>query len=290
MHKYDRSSSSITLLVVAGLSLALGLLPGQKCYAIPEPASAKAPSAAPDPAPHPKSLSLEEQRKFLLTRLPGNVIGNFGGFASLLYEMEGALIGSASTDVLHRPLHTIFPDKVVYMPTYGEFFEMIARQTHTSFKYEPEVNVWLFDEPSMPLPYTMTKAAEWQEEDRGTCVTYVPQLTPTGLDIYMMGRYSDISDAQLKKVRDILALRFSKHIDANVAISDMKAATVDGADAIYFDSAAPEAGRRWRQWAFCKDGQAYVIVSSYGVANKDKVVPEVDGMVRSFHVRERTPG
>jgi hypothetical protein len=160
---------------------------------------------------------------------------------------------------------------------------MIARQTQTSFKYEPEVNVWLFDEPQMPLPYTVKKAAGWREEDRGSYVAYIPEVAPVGMDIYMMGRYSGLSDSQTKKITEIAALRFSKHIDANVTASDMKAAIVDGAEAIYFESAAPQPNILWRQWAFFKNGNAFVIVSTYSQENKIKIVADVNAMVKSFH-------
>jgi hypothetical protein len=142
----------------------------------------------------------------------------------------------------------------------------------------------------MPLPYALKKAQDWKQEDRGLSVAYIPPEVPMGMDIYMMGRYSDVTAAQSKKIGDWLALRFSKHIDPGVTAADMKAATVDGADAIYFESAGPETDRHWRQWAFLKNGQAFVIVSSYSDENKNKVVSAVDAMVNSFHVNESPQG
>jgi hypothetical protein len=303
LFRTDKCIANIVLAVVAGLSIALGLIggpvfwpPGEQGRANAAPSATDAIPSAPAPAPAPaqeptvKSLSTEEQSKFLEQRLPGNVIGNLGSFASLLFAMEGTAIGSSSTDVLHRPLHTIYPDKDTYMPTYAEFFDMIARQTSTSFKYLPEVNVWLFDEPRMPQPYTLKKADGWKEENRGMYVSYIPEVAPVGMDVYMMGRYSDISDAQSKKIRDIAALIFSEHIDPKLTVSDMKPATVNGADAIYFEAEAPVADRLWRQWAFFKNGQAFVIVSTYSKENKDKIVPAVDAMVKSFQASDKAPG
>jgi hypothetical protein len=280
--------------LLMGLSLALFVGSHQQAYAIPSQALLEgapqepktAPSSEANIAPKGKALSPAEQGKFLSNRLPGNVIGNLGNFASLLFVMEGTAIGSSSKDVLHRPLQTVYPNREIYKPTYGEFFDMLARQTRTSYKYLPEVNVWLFDEPSMPLPYTVKKADGWKEEDHGMYVAYIPPVALMGMDIYMMGNYSDLSDAQIKEVRDIAALRFSKKISEKVTISDMMSATVDGADAIYFESAAPEPDRLWRQWAFYKHNQVFVIVSAYSKENKDKIVPDVDAMIKSFHVRE----
>jgi hypothetical protein len=136
----------------------------------------------------------------------------------------------------------------------------------------------------MPLPYSVKAADGWKIEDRGMYVAYIPELAPVGMDIYMLGRYSDVSDSQSKNIRDLLALRFSKHVDPKATVADMKIATIDGAEAVYFESPAPVADRLWRQWAFFKDGQAFVIVSTYSEENKDKIVPAVDAMVKSFHV------
>jgi len=106
-----RFFAKIVILASLGLGPAVALLSSQVCYADPDQGSAKDPATVPDTASSQKSLTIQEQDKFLGTRLPGNVIGNLGSFASLLYAMEGTLIGSSSKEVLHRPLRTVYPEK-----------------------------------------------------------------------------------------------------------------------------------------------------------------------------------
>jgi hypothetical protein len=285
MFKPKKTAVTTILSITVGLSLSLLSGPiclGQTAEASPTSTSAPAP-------PKVKSLSAGEQADLLRRRLPGNTIGNFGGFASLLYAMEDVAIGSSSKAVLHKPLQSIYPDKETYKPTYSEFFDAIARQTGTSYRYEPEVNVWVFDQPQIPLPYTIKKADDWKEEDRGMYVAYIPPVAPIGLDIYMMGRYSDVTEAQLKTIRDMTALRFSKNMNVDATAADMNVATIDGAEALYFAADAPAKDRFWRQWAFFKNGQVFVIVSAYSKENKEKVEADVDNMLKSFHVLETTP-
>lgn len=138
----------------------------------------------------------------------------------------------------------------------------------------------------MPLPYSLTLAKGWRSEERGNYTAYIPKIAPVGMDIYMMGRYHNMDNEQLKELRADNALQFAEKISSNVTVSDMKTVTVDGCEALAFASKAPMDGRRWRQWAFIKKGELFVIVSAYSDDNESKIVPDVDAMVATFHVLE----
>ncbi|MBS1991739.1 MAG: hypothetical protein JSS83_14560 [Cyanobacteria bacterium SZAS LIN-3] len=240
-------------------------------------------------APKSKSLSPSEQQKFLETRLPGAMIGSFGAFSSLLYAVDNTIIGTDDKDVLKAEVRTMYPPKEVYMPTHAELFDMIARQTGSSFSYEPKRNYWHFRVPPMPLPYTITKAPGWIEENRGDYVAYIPSIAPVGMDIYMMGKYSALSPAQEKEIREFGAKMFSRHIAPKATVNDMKFVTVDGTSALYFAAPAPQGDRLWRQWAFLKGGELYVIVSCYGKDQKEQIERDVDLMVSTFHGNDAAP-
>jgi hypothetical protein len=149
-------------------------------------------------SPKRRSLSPSEQQKFLATRVLGVMMGSFGAYASLLYATEDICIGTDNQDVLKAQLHTMYPAKAVYMPTHAELFDMIARQTRSSFSYIADDDHWHFHIPYLALPYMIVKAPGWTEENRNDYVSYIPSTAPVGMDIYMMGKDSGLSTAQEK--------------------------------------------------------------------------------------------
>jgi len=232
-----------------------------------------------------KGLSPEEQSKFLQSRGPGSMLGNLGSFASLLYAAEDILVGSSNAQVLQRPLHTSYPSRAIYEPTRAEFFDTIARQTSSHYTYMAENDSWIFDEPAMPLPFTIKTAPGWKAEDRGQYVAYIPEVAPVGMDIYMMGRYSEMTPETKSKVEDFMAMAFTQVLPKKLTTADMKRVEVDGVQALYYECPGKVPDMRWRQWAFIKNGQGYVIVSAFKTDVAHKIVPDVDNMVKSFHVK-----
>jgi hypothetical protein len=234
-----------------------------------------------------KQLSSEQQVQFLHAKAPTIHGETFADFADALTESGLAPVFTSSAKVKKIRLHPIWPES--YRPTFAELFEAIARQTGTTMKYDNASNRWAFDPPAMPLPYSLTLAKGWRTEDRGDYTAYIPSVAPVGMDIYMIGRYQNLSDAQVKQLNAEHALKFADMIRSGATTDDMKSATVDGCEALTFVSKAPMAGRQWRQWAFFKSGEAFVIVSTYDDANTSKIVADVDSMVASFHVLEPAP-
>ncbi|MBS2008601.1 MAG: hypothetical protein JST01_16255 [Cyanobacteria bacterium SZAS TMP-1] len=255
------------------------------CLADTGATSAQDPSAVPDVKIERTGLSPAEQAKFLQTRGPGSILGKLGNFASLLYAAENILIGSTDREVLEKPLHTAYPSRAVYQPTRAEFFDTIARQTGTSYKYMADNDSWIFDPPAMPVPYSIDVLPGWKVEDRGQYVAYIPDMAPVGMDIYMMGRYSDLQPEQKVKSENFMAMACSQALPKGVGPADMKAVDLDGVQALYYECPGRVKDMHWRQWAFIKNGQGYLIVSAFKSENKDKIVGDVDRMLKTFHVK-----
>jgi hypothetical protein len=233
-----------------------------------------------------KSLSPAEQQKFLKVRGPGVMMGNFRSYASLLFAVADICIGSKDQNVINSILYSWYPDKELYMPTHAELFDMIARQTGSSFSYDAKADFWAFQPPSLPIPFTVQKANGWTEEERPGYVAYIPPTAPVGMDIYMMGKYSGLTPDKERKIIEHGAALYSKRIDPKSTAKTMKEVTVDGVAALYFSSPAPSPGMLWRQWAFLKNGELYVIVSAYKEEQKEQIEKDVDSMVATFHAKD----
>jgi hypothetical protein len=243
-------------------------------------------AAGDEPPPLPV-LSKIEQLKLLHSRVVSGVMeGCFGEFSETLYDLGRPFMGSSTERIVKTELMTVFPES--YKPTYAEFFETIARQTQSTMKYDPSAYCgWVFEPPAMPLPYTIKTANSWKNEDHGVYVSYIPKIQKMGMDIYMMGHYSGLDDQKLKEVREAIAMRFATTVDPSANLDMMKQVTVDGVAALYFESQSPKKhDARWRQWALVKNRQAFIIVSSLDLKNEDKLLPDVQAMIASFHVTQ----
>ncbi len=229
--------------------------------------------------------SQPQSSEFLTRRLPTGVMtGTFNSFASLLYAVDETILHTDSKDVGSTELHSVFPE--FYKPTYREFFDAIARQTQSTWQPDPAHKQWFFSPPAAPLPYSIKLAQGWSSHDEGMYVGYVPPTAPVGMDVYMMGTYSanpPNATTLMKNVRSELAIQFARNVKPGVTPKDMKKVQIAGAEALYFEAPSPRPGTMWRQWAFLKNGQAFVIVSV--VAKDDRQVwTDVDAMVSSFQV------
>lgn len=230
------------------------------------------------------NLTTEEQNKILKARgKTASMIGSFYEFNNLLYCAHEPFIMTTSVEASKTPLQGVHIKD--YKPTNAELFETMARQTQTSLKYDPTfLSKWIAVPPAMPLPYSVKVAPDWTSEDRGMYVGYHPKIQPVGMDIYMLGRYSDLPAERVKSVLEENAMGFAKMLDKSASINAMKELKVDDCDALYFETNTPRPGCKWRQWSLYKNGQAFLIVSTIDGANESKLLPEVQSMVASFHV------
>lgn len=204
------------------------------------------------------NLSTEEQDKLLRSRIKSSsMMGTFYEFNNNLYAMREPFLMTTSVAASNVRLTTAHARD--YCPTFAELFESMARQTKTSVKYDPTfLSKWIAIPPAMSLPYTLTLADGWRAEDRGMYVAYIPELQPVGMDVYMFGRYSGVSNAQIREFRKAKALLFAKFINEKARVSQMKEVKVDGVDALYFETVSTKRpGNQWRQWSFIKNGQAF---------------------------------
>lgn len=223
-----------------------------------------------------------ESEQFLKSLAPSIRHDNFGEFAELLTSSGIVNLHSSSPAVNKIELAPIC--NISHSLIFAEFLETIARQTGTTSKQDAKYSRWNFEPPSMPLPYKLSMANGWHKQERGYYTAYIPKIAPVGMDIYMMGRFKGLSDDQLKEIRNEQALWFADKVSPGATIAMMKIETVDGCEALSFEAKAPLEGRKWRQWAFVKDSQAFVIVSTLDDQNEAKLLPDVEAMIKSFHI------
>ncbi len=243
-------------------------------------------SSVPSPAQKRTALSSDEQNKLLSRRLPSAVItGNFGSFGSLMYASTNIAIHTNDGQISDTQLRSPFP--TFYKPTIRELFDAIAVQTGSSWTYDPKTDYWVFAKPAKAKPFSITLVDEWTSHDRGVYISYKPPTYPVGMDIYYYGSYSadkKTEEAALwKQIRNSWAIGFASRVKRDTTIYEMSSVTIDGVEAVYFQSPTPRPGVVWRQWAFVKNGQAFVIVSTLPESD-DKLRSAVESMVKSFRV------
>jgi hypothetical protein len=239
-----------------------------------------------------KPLSAEEQRRFLASRdteprLLGVANGSFERFASFYFTFKMVVIHSDDEKINDAKVFNTYPE--FYKPTHAELFDLIRRQTRSVWRYDDKRALWLFEAKPSPLPYTLDLAKGWTAEDRGLYVKYTPPGAPVGMDIYMLGRFSAEKDQEelFLKVREYYALKSVEALK-DVTVKDMTKVKVDGAEALYLEtSKVPRPNNTWRQWAFVRDGYAFVIVSSIDKDNEERLLPDVRAMVNSFKLAPR---
>lgn len=174
-------------------------------------------------------------------------------------------------------LSGVFPSS--YRPTLSELLEALARDTGTSVQ-EGRV----LAPPAMPLPFTFQLAPEWVSEDRGGYVFTRPPYAPAGMDIYLLGTYSFEDQDGYRKIRAEQALKSAQSLRPEATLSDMERVTVDGAEALYYET-RPLPNRFWRQWVFFRGQRCYMIVSTCEPRLEVRMKKEVDAMVASFSAR-----
>jgi hypothetical protein len=243
-------------------------------------------AAPPVCAEERKALTPEEQVAFLARRTPGGMMGTFDGYCSLLYAVHNVAIHTDSQEVNRTSLHSPFPD--FYKPTWRERFDSIARQTRSSWTYDPKLDYWVFSNPPMPVPFEISLAKGWKSEDRGEYVFYGPPSAPVGMDIYMMGTYSapEKEEDLFNKVQEDLALRFAKNFKKDVTVGEMSNVKVGRHVALHFKISAPQTGVIWRQWILVDSGAAIAIVSAIKPEVENQVYPDVEKMLKSFALKK----
>ncbi len=226
---------------------------------------------------------ISAKEEFIESVAPTIYHDTFSEYAGYLNSAGIINMSSSNTQVNKTDLDSICKS---YRMKFVEFLETIARQTSSSVKYDEKTKRWLFEPPAMPLSYQVKMADGWRERKSGMYTAYIPTVQPVGMDVYMLGRFKNLSEAQLIEIRNEQAIRFAERMKNGTTFSDFKNTKVDGVEAIYFECPAPTEKRYWRQWSFIKNNQSFMIVSTYDEKNTEKIRADVDSMVASFHVVE----
>lgn len=227
-----------------------------------------------------KPLTPEQQTAFLAKRTPGSMTGSFGSYSSLLFAIKNVVIHSNNNQINNTPLSSPFPQ--FYKPTWKEVFDSIARQTKSTWKYNPKSDNWIFSKPAMPVPFEVKIAKKWISEDRGLYVYYKPPYAPVGMDIYMMGTYSSTDK---EKVQEGIALSFARHFNKDVTVKDMTTVKVGKYDALHFKIKAPQTGVIMRQWTIVESGKAFAIINAVKPRLERKILRDVEKMLKSFTIK-----
>jgi hypothetical protein len=232
-----------------------------------------------------KSLTSAEQKSFLSRRTSGAIIGSFDSYSSLLYALNDVAIYTGDESINMTTLNSSFPD--FYKPTWEELFDTIARQTKSSWKYDPARDFWVFAPPPRPMPFELTLAPGWKVHDEGPYIGYQPSIAPVGMDVYMLGHYSSTNKeeeaALFGRVKEALAVQFAKPFQKDVSPKDMTDVSVGKLRALHFQGAGPT-GIVWRQWVIVDSGSAFAIVSAIKSEHEKEILPDVLKMVSSFKV------
>lgn len=212
------------------------------------------------------------------------MLGSFDGMVSMWYAVMDVLVSCKTKKVAQTPLRSPFPE--FYKPTWREYFDAVALQTHTQWHYQDDTYGFMFEEPPLPLPFEVQLADGWRAEHRGQYVAFVPARAPVGMDIYMGGSYSAEKDEALlhERVRADWAMTFLPRIDEGARIDNMQTVEVDGAEALFYSTANPKTKVLWRQWVFIKNGMCFLIVSAIPPELDEALWPDVQAMQRSFRV------
>lgn len=234
-----------------------------------------------------KRLTPEELRAFLTQRTTGEMFGSFTAHSSLLYAVHSVAIWDRGTDVERRQVQSPFQEG--YSPTWQEHLDVLARQVSCSWRYNHDTGYFVFTKKPLPLPYRLKVAKGWKGHDNGDNFVYVPPVAPVGMDVYTLGHYSADDPAALKalepKIRERISMIFAPSFKPDVTVADFRTEKVAGVDALFFSTCPPQAPQlTWRQWAFVKNGWAFVVVSVIAAENEAKLLPEVKQMLGSFEV------
>jgi hypothetical protein len=235
------------------------------------------------------ALTPDQQKAFLAKRTPGSLLGSFDSFASLLYAVDNVIVSTDDEVVSRVRLSSPYPE--FYKPTYAELFDVIARQTKSSWHYDTKNASWAFGKPTLPLPFTIDLAKGWTAENRGNYLFCKPPGATIGMDIYVLGSYSaEPADPALAgKMRDAAALLFAQNFKKDVTVKEMKSVKVGPYEALHFETPAPKAGVTWRQWMIAEGGQTLAIVSAIDTANEKAVLPDVQTMAQTLKIIPAKP-
>lgn len=309
------------LLMVQALSL--WFCPAYASYSIPRLITANALNVRTNPnAPVDlginvsiEALTAKEQEALLSRRIGGSLGGTFERLANMFVVASnistGTTIGlvTESSDIENTTLNPAFADS--YKPTVREFLEAIAKQTGSSWRYDPSgkfihtdkklskpiKNTAIFEfkkevQPSIP-PYTVNIPADWKAVRKGGVTFFAASNEQPTADIYEFGSYSGANpdeEAQLRReLPSEIAWTWAKMIKPSATKGDLKQSKVGKYDAVMFDTVVSGKENQqitWRNWGFVVGNRGFAILSTIPLTDENKLFPDVQKMLDSLVIKE----
>ena len=257
-------------------------------------------------------LSDEQLAKLLDQRVPAGLGLPFGRLQkmSLVGNKENAgrplALVTGSEKIAKTMLRSNYPG--FYKPTLREFFDSIAWQSFSNWKYDPgnkyvddkskdkksnSLVAFEFFEEKRRKPYEVNLASGWSTKDNGNWVMCTPPGATVGMDIYEIGKFSSINksnEAELyKQVPYEVSMEWAQRVKPGAKKSELKPAKVGEFDALHFESMVKTQDKKsvhWRQWVFMGGNECFFIVSTIYPESESKVLPEVEAMLKTFKLRK----
>jgi hypothetical protein len=229
--------------------------------------------------------------KFAATKFNGMALdGSFSSFVSGSYAISNVWIYADKDDqaINRSRISFTYPD--FYQPTWGEIFDMAARQMRCSWSWNPQNRQFKFERSKTDPAFGVTLADGWRREDRGAYVWHAPKDQDFGMDIYDYGHFTIAKDdAELAtKIRTYYAVKSVANWPDAPTEKQMSLVKVGDNDALYLKTDTPRPGGVWRQWSLFVDGNAYLIVSALPKDRENDLVPAIEKMVATFTVTAAT--
>lgn len=242
-------------------------------------------------------LNDEQLAKVLEQRVPGGLGVPFSRLAKMaLTSKTGKQISlvTKSDKISKTMLRSNFPG--FYKPTLKEFFEAIALQSFSEWKYDAsnskQAIVFEFSEASRRKPYEVALAKGWSTKDNGNWVMCTPPGQQVGMDIYELGNFTSINKGNegelLKQVPYEVAMEWAQRVQPKAKKSDLKPTKVGNYDAVFYEATVRTQAKKdvhWRQWVFMAGNQCFFIVSTIFPESEKTVWPEVENMLKTFKLR-----
>jgi hypothetical protein len=263
-----------------------------------------------------KPLTNEQQEKLLATRLHGGIGCTFRRGAQLFLISSrielpfGVALVTSSPTIATTELHPVFP--TFYRPTLREYLDAIALQTDSEWKYDPTGKFFKSEVENGPAEdlamfefigtervssFQVAVPEGCKTFDKGSCVMYLLPGNQVGLAIGGQGTYSSDDGTKqndlLRKVVAELSLESAKRFKGDADVKDLKPAKVGPYDALYFEAMLPlpNGGKcHLRQWAFSVENKCYSAVSAILPQFEERILPDVQAMLKSFRLRKAEAG
>ena len=214
---------------------------------------------------------------------------------------------SSNKKVNYHPLIDTNPS--FYKPTLRQYFDTIAIQTGTRWKYsndeslltdetkklpiKKDVVAFTFEKHKRVMPFSVDLARGWKNKDMGLMMKITPPECPIGLDIFELGTFtSDSSDNSFyDKIAKDIALTWAKRVTRSSELTEsvLSESEVAKHKAYYFEKTIPTKigyPAKWRQWVFFVDSRCFMAVATIFPKYESKYYPQVLKMLESFQVNK----